>query len=157
MRVYRNVKLRQLSIEFRAPRRGDAGYDLFSTESYLVEPRKRVLVESRLHLEIPNGYVGLVKDRSSVAAAGLRTRAGVIDSAYRGELEILMVNLADVDIHIRAGQKIAQLLMVPVYSAPVEFVDSLEDFSEAERGAGGFGSTGECGSLRPIHCTLSHS
>ena len=89
----------------------------FRLRSYLVEPRKRVLVESRLHLEIPNGYVGLVKDRSSVAAAGLRTRAGVIDSAYRGELKILMVNLADVDIQIRAGQKIAQLLMVPVYSA----------------------------------------
>lgn len=143
MRVFRNDKLRQLGIEFRAPRRGDAGYDLFSTENYFVEPRNRVLVESGLHLEIPSGYVGLVKDRSSVAAAGLHTLAGVIDSAYRGELKILMVNLADEDIQIRAGQKIAQLLVIPVYSAPVEIVDSLEDLSSTERGAGGFGSTGE--------------
>ncbi len=142
MRVFRNDKLRQLGIEFRAPRRGDAGYDLFSTENYFVEPRNRVLVESGLHLEIPSGYVGLVKDRSSVAAAGLHTLAGVIDSAYRGELKILMVNLADEDMRIRAGQKIAQLLVIPVYSAPVEIVDSLEDLSSTERGAGGFGSTG---------------
>ncbi len=143
MRVFRNDKLRQLGIEFRAPRPGDAGYDLFSAENYFVEPRKRVLVESGLHLEIPSGYVGLVKDRSSVAAAGLHTLAGVIDSAYRGELKILMVNLADEDIQIRAGQKIAQLLVIPVYSAPVEIVDLLDALSSTERGAGGFGSTGE--------------
>ena len=143
MRVFRNDKLRQLGIEFGAPRPGDAGYDLFSTENYFVEPRKRVLVESGLYLEIPSGYVGLVKDRSSVAAAGLHTLAGVVDSAYRGELKILMVNLADEDIQIRAGQKIAQLLVMPIYSAPVEIVDSLEDLSSSERGTGGFGSTGE--------------
>ncbi|MDE2637508.1 MAG: dUTP diphosphatase [Chloroflexota bacterium] len=143
MRVYRNVKLRQLGIKFCAPRPGDAGYDLFSIENYLVGARKRVLVESGLHIEIPSGYVGLVKDRSSVAAAGLHTLAGVIDSAYRGELKILMVNLADEDIQIHAGQNIAQLLVVPVGNAPVEFVDSLEDLSKTERGSGGFGSTGE--------------
>lgn len=143
MRVYRNDKLRQLGIEFRAPRPGDAGYDLFSIENYRVEPGKRVMVETGLHFEIPGGYVGLVKDRSSVAAAGLHTLAGVIDSAYRGELKILMVNLADEDIQIRARQKIAQLLVVPVFSAPVEFVDSLEALSSTERGGGGFGSTGE--------------
>ena len=60
----------------------------YSIENYFVEPGKRVLVESGLHLEIPSGYVGLVKDRSSVASAGLHTLAGVIDSAYRGELKI---------------------------------------------------------------------
>lgn len=143
MRIYRNEKLRQLGIEIRAPRPGDAGYDLFSIENYLVEPGKRVLVESGLHLEIPSGYVGLVKDRSSLASAGLHTLAGVIDSAYRGQLKILMVNLADEEMQIRAGQKIAQLLVVPVSSAPVEIVDSLEDLSSTEREAGGFGSTGE--------------
>ena len=135
MQVYCIGKLRKLGIEFRAPRAGDAGYDLFSTKNYLVKPRKRVLVESGLHLEIPNGYVGLVKDRSSVASAGLHVLAGVIDSAYRGELKILVVNLADEDIQIRAGQKIAQLLLIPVCSAPVEFVDSLEDLSNTERGS----------------------
>jgi dUTP pyrophosphatase len=143
MRAYRSEKLRQLGIDFHAPRPGDAGYDLFSSGNYLVGAGKRVAVESGLHLEIPNGFVGLVKDRSSVAAAGLHTLAGVIDSAYRGELKILMVNLSNEDIQIRAGQKIAQLIVAPVYSAPVEYVNALEDLPRTERGAGGFGSTGE--------------
>ena len=143
MRVFRNERLRRLGIEFSAPRRGDAGYDLYSVESYRLPPGERALVETGLHLEIPAGYVGLVKDRSSLAYAGLHTLAGVIDSAYRGELKILLVNLADEPIHIRAGQKVAQLLVAPVYSAPIEYVDSLDDLSRTERGAGGFGSTGE--------------
>ena len=143
MRVYRTEKLRQLGIEFRAPRPGDAGYDLYAADSVRIGARKRVTVASGLHLEIPSGYVGLVKDRSSVASAGLHTLAGVIDSAYRGELKILMVNLADEDIQIRAGQKIAQLLVVPIYDLPVDYVDSLAGLSSSARGAGGFGSTGE--------------
>ncbi len=143
MRVYRNEKLRSLGIEFRPPRPGDAGYDLYSIESCRVAPGKRILVETGLHLEIPDGYVGLVKDRSSVASAGLHTLAGVIDSAYRGELKILLVNLAEEMLDIHVGQKVAQLLVLPVYSRPIEYVDSLADLTSTERGAGGFGSTGK--------------
>lgn len=143
MRVYRNDKLRALGIELAAPRAGDAGYDLFAIANYSVEPGQRALVESGLHLEIPAGFVGLVKDRSSVASAGVHTLAGVIDSSYRGELKILLANLGSSPYRIRAGQKIAQLLVVPVYTAAIEYVGSLEDLSASERGAGGFGSTGE--------------
>ena len=143
MRVYLNEKLKRLGIEFAAPRPGDAGYDLYSVERYRLAPGERVLAETGLHLEIPDGYVGLVKDRSSVAAAGLHTLAGVIDSAYRGELKILLVNLAAEPVEIRVGQKIAQLLVAPVYCAPIECVNSLEDLSSTARGTGGFGSTGE--------------
>ena len=120
MRVFRNEKLRALDIEFSAPRPGDAGYDLFSTGNYVVEPQQRALVETGLHLEIPPGYVGLVKDRSSVASAGVHTLAGVIDSAYRGELKVLVVNLSERSYLISSGQKIAQLLVVPVYTEAVE-------------------------------------
>ena len=143
MRVYRNEKLKQLGIEYKAPRPGDAGYDLYAITGCRVAPGKRVLVETGLHIEMPAGYVGLVKGRSSVAMAGLHTLAGVIDSAYRGELKILLVNLASEELRIRVGQKIAQLLIVPVYAAPLEFVDTLDELSSTERGAGGFGSTGE--------------
>ncbi len=143
MRVYRNKKLRALGIEFAAPRAGDAGYDLFAVEGCRIEPGQRALLETGLHMEIPAGFVGLVKDRSSMAAAGLHTLAGVIDSAYRGELKILLVNLTDDTVHFSAGQKIAQLLILPVTSPAVEYVDSLDDLSSTERGAGGFGSTGE--------------
>ena len=143
MRVFRNEKLRALDIEFSAPRPGDAGYDLFSTGNYVVEPQQRALVETGLHLEIPPGYVGLVKDRSSVASAGVHTLAGVIDSAYRGELKVLVVNLGERDYLISSGQKIAQLLVVPVYTEAVEVVNTLEELSDSERGSGGFGSTGD--------------
>lgn len=143
MRVYRNKKLLDSGIDFSAPRPGDAGYDLHSIERYRVAPGQRVLVETGLHLEIPGGFVGLVKDRSSVAAAGMHTLAGVIDSAYRGELKILLVNLTEEMRDIRIGQKIAQLVIVPVYHAPVDFVAAQEELSSTERGAGGFGSTGE--------------
>ena len=143
MRVYRNEKFRRLRIEFSAPRPGDAGYDLVAVAGYRMSPGERVLVETGLHLEIPDGFVGLVQDRSSLALAGLHTLAGVIDSAYRGELKVLLVNLADETIQIRARQRIAQLLVVPVYNAPIVFVDSLDELTKTERGAGGFGSTGE--------------
>ena len=76
MRVYKNEKLRQLEIEFSAPREGDAGYDLYSIEEYTLAPMERVLVVTGLYVEIPPNYVGLVKDRSSVASAGLHTMAG---------------------------------------------------------------------------------
>lgn len=143
MRVYRNEKLRRLGIDFSAPRPGDAGYDLFAVAGCRISPGDRVLVETGLHLEVPDGFVGLVKDRSSLALAGLHTVAGVIDSAYRGELKVLLLNLADETLHIRARQRIAQLIVVPVYSAPVVFVESLDELTKTERGAAGFGSTGE--------------
>ena len=143
MRVYRNAKMRALDIEFSAPRDEDAGYDLYAIGGYALAAQERALVETGLHLEIPQGFVGLVKDRSSVAAAGLHTLAGVIDSANRGELKILVVNLGADTFQIRAGQKIAQLLVVPACTESVEYVETLEDLAESERGVGGFGSTGE--------------
>ena len=143
MRVYRNDKLRELDIDFAAPRAGDAGYDLYSIADCSVAPGQRASVDTGLHLEIPAGFVGLVKDRSSVASAGIHTLAGVIDSSYRGELKILLVNLGVNHYQIRACQKIAQLLLVPVHTQAIEFVESLNDLSTTARGAGGFGSTGD--------------
>jgi dUTP pyrophosphatase len=95
-----------------------------------------------LHLEIPAGYVGLVKDRSSTALAGLHTMAGVIDPSYRGELKILILNTTTTEYAVRTGQKIAQLVVVAYYDAPIEVVDRLEDLSSSVRAEGGFGSTG---------------
>ena len=142
MRVYRNEKMRALGIEFVAPRGGDAGYDLYSVGDYELAPHQRALVETGLHLEIQPGYVGLVKDRSRIASAGIHSLAGVIDSAYRGELKVLLVNLGSGSFQIRAGQKIAQLLVVPAFTHAIEVVDALEDLSSTARGSGGFGSTG---------------
>lgn len=142
MRVYCNEKFRALGMEFRAPRPGDAGYDIAALGVYTLAPGQRATVETGLHLEIPPGFVGLLKDRSSMAAAGIHTLAGVIDSAYRGELKVLLVNLGDDTIAIEQGQKIAQLLIVPVYTGALDFVEALAELAESARGAGGFGSTG---------------
>ncbi len=100
-------------------------------------------METGLHLEIPIGYAGVVKDRSSVAAAGLHCLAGVIDSSYRGELKVLIVNLGQSAYTIQIGQKIAQLLLAPVHVEEISLVESLEELSASKRGTGGFGSTGE--------------
>lgn len=141
MRVFRSEKLKALGIEFKEPRSGDAGYDLHAIAACCVAPMARALLETGLHLEIPPGFVGLVKDRSSIAAAGVHSLAGVIDSAYRGELKILLVNLGAAEFMIQAGQKIAQLLIVPVSTGPITFVETLDELSATGRGNCGFGST----------------
>ena len=73
MRVYQNENLRALDIDFAAPRAGDAGYDLFAIVDYSIDPGQRALIGTGLHLEIPAGFVGLVKDRSSVASASSKS------------------------------------------------------------------------------------
>ncbi|MCY4072566.1 MAG: dUTP diphosphatase [Chloroflexi bacterium] len=143
MRVFMNAERRALAREFSSPRAGDAGYDLHAIEESAVAPLQRVALRTGLHIEIPAGCVGLVKDRSSVASAGMHCLAGVIDSSYRGELKVLMVNLDSETALIKAGQKIAQLIVVPVLTEEIELAARLEELSPSERGEGGFGSTGE--------------
>ena len=81
----------------------------------------------------------LVRDRSSMAARGVATTAGVIDAGYRGEILVLMTNLADAAVELKAGEKIAQMIPVPVLTGPVQEVETLEDSARAEKG---FGSSG---------------
>ena len=143
MRVYMNQKLRSLGVEFAAPRAGDAGYDLVATVDCLLRPLELTAVPTGLHLELPPGCVGLVKDRSSLALAGLHCLAGVIDSAYRGEVKVILVNLGAENYRIRGGQRIAQLLVLNALTPAIEIVPSLDLLSTTDRGDAGFGSTGE--------------
>ncbi len=143
MRVFMTEKRRALAREFAPPRAGDAGYDLHALDDCLIAPLQRIAIATGLHIEIPAGCVGLVKDRSSVAAAGLHCLAGVIDSSYRGELKVLMVNLDSETAHIKAGSRIAQLIIAPVLTEGIELLARLEDLAPSQRGADGFGSTGE--------------
>jgi dUTP pyrophosphatase len=143
MRVFFTDEFRRQKLTFAAPRSGDAGYDLYAVESTTIEPGSRTLIATGLHVEIPAGYVGLVKDRSSMAMAGLHTMAGVIDSSYRGELKILLLNTNSTEYAVQAGKKIAQLVVVPYYGVGVEVVEQLDYLSVSDRGHGGFGSTGQ--------------
>ena len=123
----------------------DLGYDVFALEGTVLAPRATVKLRTGIAVEARHPETGsplglLVRDRSSMAARGLTTTGGVIDSGYRGEVLIVMTNLGDVTQEFHAGEKIAQMVPVPVLTGPVQEVESLED---SVRAAKGFGSTGK--------------
>jgi dUTP pyrophosphatase len=119
---------------------GAAGADLCVSESVLISPGERAAVSTGLQLEIPPGYVGLVWPRSGLAVSyGVDTLAGVIDSDYRGELRVVLINLGEEPLILQPGERVAQILIQRVERA--EFVRS-DSLTESDRGLGGFGSTG---------------
>lgn len=143
MRVYLSEELQKLNIPFTAPKPGDAGYDLYSLEAVTIPPGEHRLIATGVHVEIPAGYVGLIKDRSSMALAGIHTMGGVIDSAYRGEIKIILLNTNTDGYAVERGQKIAQMVVIPCYTKAVQPVAHLEDLTSTTRGKQGFGSTGK--------------
>jgi len=122
----------------------DLGYDLFALKGVYIEPRQTVRVRTGIAVEARHPETGaalglLVRDRSSMAARGLATTAGVIDAGYRGEILILMTNLGEAAVELRAGEKFAQMIPVAVLTGPVQQVETLEESLRAEKG---FGSSG---------------
>jgi dUTP pyrophosphatase len=122
----------------------DLGYDLFALETTLLAPRATVRVRTGIAVQALHPATGVplglpVRDRSSMAAKGIATTAGVIDAGYRGEILILMTNLGDAPVELGAGEKIAQMIPVPVLTGAVETVATLEDSARAGKG---FGSSG---------------
>lgn len=139
--TYITVDARLMDSGAKLPERAhptDAGADLFSTETFRLLPGESKLVSTGVGVKIPVGYGGLVLNRSSQRVNGITSLGtGLIDSDYRGELKVFLVNQGDTEYKVVAGEtKIAQLVLVPVL-LPV-FVDSWND---TERGDGGFGST----------------
>ncbi len=119
---------------------GDAGVDLFSYENRVLAPGERALISTGISVAVPDGFVFLIKDRSGLAAKhGLTTLAGVVDSGYRGEVKVVLLNTGSKPYSISKGDRIAQALVLPVPDFVVEEVDDLDSSS---RGEGGFGSTG---------------
>jgi dUTP pyrophosphatase len=123
---------------------GSAGLDLRAdvAEPVVLEPAGRVAVPTGLCLELPAGFEGQVRPRSGLALRNGVTVAnapGTIDSDYRGELQVLLVNLGTEPFRIERGARIAQLVIARVAHAELRLVASV---AESDRGAGGFGSTG---------------
>jgi dUTP pyrophosphatase len=119
---------------------GAAGADLRARESIVLAPGARAAVATGVHVEIPAGHVGLVWPRSGLAVRhGIDTLAGVIDSDYRGEVRVVLVNHGDAEFRIEPGDRIAQLLVQRVERAAFFRAVSL---AATSRGEGGFGSTG---------------
>jgi dUTP pyrophosphatase len=118
----------------------DAGMDLFADEAVTIAPRERGMVSTGIAVAIPEGYVGLVWDKSGVAVKrGIKTMAGVIDAGYRGEVKVVLLNTGAEAQEFAVGEKVAQLLIQKIDHPEIELVTELTD---TERGAGGFGSTG---------------
>jgi dUTP pyrophosphatase len=120
---------------------GDLGYDLFAAEDTVVFRGETRLISTGIAIEFPPGYGGFIKDRSSVATKKhLFTVAGVIDNGYTGEIRIAVFNASDGVVKVAAGEKIAQLVLVP--TVDFEVVETDELTSSDGRETGGFGSTG---------------
>jgi len=121
---------------------GDAGLDLHAADTTTLRPGERALIPCGIAVAIPEGHVGLVHPRSGLAVDhGLTVlnAPGTIDAGYRGELKVLLINLGQDTVEIRHGERIAQLVLLPVALVDVREVDRLD---ATARGAGGFGSTG---------------
>ncbi|MCM2325161.1 MAG: dUTP diphosphatase [Candidatus Woesearchaeota archaeon] len=120
---------------------GDAGIDLRSSEETAILPGETKTVATGVKMAIPQGFVGLVWDKSGYASKNsIKTMAGVIDSGYRGEIKVVMINLGKEGFKITKDMKIAQILIQPVTRANLILKDNLDD---TIRGEGGFGSTGK--------------
>jgi dUTP pyrophosphatase len=136
----------RLSPQARAPTRahdGDAGLDLYAAEPARIEPGERLDVGTGIAVEIPDGHAGLVLPRSGLAlrhGIALVNAPGLIDAGYRGELRVLLLNTdREAPFEVRAGDRIAQLVIAPVAAVtPVE----VAELSASARAGGGFGSSG---------------
>lgn len=121
---------------------GDAGVDLVSAEELVLGEGERALVSTGIAIAIPPGYGGFVLPRSGLAVnhgITLTNSPGLIDSNYRGEIRVILQNTGHADFEIEVGDRIAQLVIMPVELPEFELV---EELPETSRGEGGFGSSG---------------
>jgi dUTP pyrophosphatase len=121
---------------------GDGGVDLYSRESVRLEAGQRAVVPTGIAVAIPDGYAGLVTPRSGLAARNgisVVNGPGLVDSGYRGEIKVVLVNLSGGAFEINRGDRIAQFVVIPV---SVQDYVPVEELPDSTRGSGGFGSTG---------------
>jgi dUTP pyrophosphatase len=117
----------------------DAGADLRTPCDEVVPPRGAVVIDTGVHIELPHNTVGMLKSKSGLNVKHGITSEGVIDVGYTGSIRVKLYNLSDEPYYLYAGDKISQLVVMPIITPKFELVDELE---ATERGNGGFGSTG---------------
>jgi dUTP pyrophosphatase len=139
-----DVAIRRLRPDAHVPRQayeGDAGLDLAACEGVVIAPQERSVVPTGIAVEIPDGYAGFVQPRSGLAARhgiGIVNSPGLIDSGYRGEIRVVLLNTGHEPFTVEPGMRIAQLVILPVAAVRVIEVDEL---ATSERGSRGFGSS----------------
>jgi dUTP pyrophosphatase len=139
-----NLKIHRIDKSLDIPcyaKAGDAAFDLRSAEDRIIKPGEKHLIKTGIRMAIPEGYAGLIWDRSGMAAKhGIHCLAGVIDTGFRGEVGVVLKHLGTEPFTIERNMRIAQMLIQPVVSAKIEEVEELDE--DNARGAGGFGSSG---------------
>ena len=137
------IKVKKLKEDAKLPTHGhpgDAGMDIYSTEDVVFPPGEQALVHTGIALEIPEGYVGLIWDKSGISFnTGLKVMGGVIDASYRGEIIMNFLNTSQKEVIIEKGYKMAQMLIQKFEHCDIVEVDEI---SETVRGLGREGSTG---------------
>tara|TARA_Y100001938_G_scaffold7351_1_gene9056 strand:+ start:2062 stop:2511 length:450 start_codon:yes stop_codon:yes gene_type:complete len=137
-------KIKKLSSDAQMPTKAhssDAGYDLYSSEPIILAPMERKVVKTGIAIALPTSLYGRVAPRSGLAVKkGLDVLAGVVDSSYRGEVGVVLINLSNERIYLDKGSKIAQLILEAHHDAQWEEVDSLPESDREDRG---FGSSGQ--------------
>ena len=118
----------------------DAGFDLYSPVDALIYTDDSVVIDTGVHVQIPKGYVGMIKSKSGLNVWSSVTSEGVIDSGYTGSIRVKLYNHGRCAVSISRFQKISQLVILPIATPELLLVD---EFPETERGDGGFGSTGK--------------
>ena len=118
----------------------DAGYDLYAREQQVVPAQESACFDIGVHIEIPAGYVGFLKSKSGLNVKHGITSEGVIDAGYTGSIVVKLYNNSGFDYTVHKGDKISQIVLLPIFTPELEQVDKLK---ETERGAGGFGSSGK--------------
>ncbi|MBP5429711.1 MAG: dUTP diphosphatase [Elusimicrobiaceae bacterium] len=137
------MKVKKLDLRAKLPLRAhptDSGADLFALERTVLPAHSIVKVRTGVAVELPENTSGIIWGKSSVESKGIKAMAGLVDAPYRGELLVCMYNLNDTEFVFEAGQKVAQLVVLPTLYPTFEEVDELSDTA---RGEGGFGSTGK--------------
>jgi dUTP pyrophosphatase len=137
------MKVKKLDPRALLPHRAhatDSGADLFALERTVLPARKITKVHTGIAVELPENTSGIIWGKSSVESKGIKAMAGLVDAPYRGELIVCMYNLNDTDFVFEAGQKVAQLVVLPTLYPSFEEATTLSDTSRAD---GGFGSTGK--------------
>lgn len=119
-----------------------AGVDLYAAETVIIQPRSRNIVNTDISIKLPKNTYGKIASRSSLASRGIDVAGGVIDRDYTGPIKVILCNHTDQSFEVSFGLRIAQLICEQILLPKIKLVDYL--FKKTERGASGFGSTGDC-------------
>lgn len=117
----------------------DAGADLYSPRSITIDPHSSAVIDTGVHIAIPDGFCGLLVSKSGLNVNHDITSTGLIDTGYTGSIRVKLYNQGNTPYHINKGDKISQIVILPVVLC--DFIQ-VDEFEETERGSGGFGSTG---------------